>query len=263
MNYQGSSLKVHWVKTPPRIMCSQVFLPPTQLMQSHSSKPYTGDGTASDISSLDTTSLSSFNGDGPTSYPMDVPSSGSVCDSGYQTDYHPWFSSSVSSLAYPATTRSSFGSAYSEQERKCSIDSSIQGASELSSWAGGRLSSEVNPIQRRVLRNLSTSFETNTMSDIIGPIGETTHYPQAPPVATGTPTNGGSDGCVGAKWRRNSEVIPNDRLSNPEMARRKASGETITIPFHSHVRLTGSARRTKLAIAVCITLNAGMERWDY
>lgn len=281
MNFRGTSLKVHWLKRPSRILCSQIFLSPVAA----SAKPFNGsvsppinmtqsvnhfDGTGSDISSLDTTSMSSYTGgdslaDGSRgSFQMEQQELrwSSATDSGVNSD-SPW-NTSVSSYPYPSsTTRSSFGSVYStDQEsfgqRKTSIDSSIQGDAL---WLGGGASQQGQQhMQKRVQRCLSTSFENhNSLGDYIGVIGETT---------TASGTTGGSD--IG-RWRRNSEVIQNERLmSNPEMARRKASGETISIPFYSHGRLNGNGatnggqghatRRSKLGIAVCVTLHENLER---
>lgn len=194
-------------------------------------------------------------------------------DSGVNSD-SPW-NTSVSSYPY-TSTRSSFGSVYSsidQDQRKTSIDSSVPGdfqtglpinglPIDVTSGGGGQ------QMQRRVMRHLSTSFENhNTLSDYIGVIGESTTN-----VVTG---GGGSDAYV-SKWRRNSEVMQSDRLSNPEMARRKASGETISIPFYSQGRMAGgngsnggggtvpsggnNGRRSKLGIAVCVSLDAGFER---
>lgn len=308
MNFRGTSLKVHWLRKPSRILLSQIFLSPVASSSATpvapcavigNGKPISTppmnmsllrtsgfDGTVSDISSLDTTSMSSFTGDGSVysplaSYQIDPQltehqdvrwSSGT--DSGINSD-SPW-NTSVSSYPYPST-RSSFGSVYStdQDQRKASIDSSIQGDffyngvgagsgphSDVGSGGGGG-----QQMQRRVMRYLSTSFENhNTLSDYIGVIGEST----AMTTASGGASGGGSDACVSAigKWRRNSEVIHNDRLSNPEMARRKASGETISIPFYSHGKLTGggggaagNSRRSKLGIAVCVTLQEDVERW--
>lgn len=302
MNFRGTSLKVHWLKKPARILCSQIFLSPAPAPAntSHTGKPYhyplsppmnmsllnaSGfDGTASDISSLDTASMNSYTGtdsaiysplDGSrTSFQLDPVQQQDVrwssgTDSGVNSD-SPW-NTSVSSYPYQST-RSSFGSVYStdQDQRKTSIDSSIQGdvlynSGFMAMVGHGQAmitAGQQHHMQRRVMRNLSTSFENhNTLSDYIGVIGDST-----------TNVVGGSDACVSAvsKWRRNSEQIHNDRLSNPEMARRKASGETISIPFYSHGRLTGhgannggghsNGRRSKLGIAVCVTLDESYER---
>lgn len=301
MNFRGTSLKVHWLRKPSRILCSQIFLSPASAATG-SGKPVSSpmnmsllnargfDGTASDISSLDTTSMSSFTGDSAVYSPVDGSRTSfqldplaqqhpdvrwsSGTDSGVNSD-SPW-NTSTSSYPYPST-RSSFGSVYStdQDQRKTSIDSSIQGdffynnggcMGMTNGQGAGGTNVSGQQMQRRVMRHLSTSFENHsTLGDYIGMIGD----------STTTGVVGGSDACVSAisKWRRNSEVIHNDRLSNPEMARRKASGETISIPFYSHGRLTGSsasgggghgghgnARRSKLGIAVCVTLQDSFER---
>lgn len=240
------------------------------------------DGTASDFSSLDTTSMSSFTGDTAHHSPLDGSRANfqldplALCqdvrwssgtDSGINSD-SPW-NTSVSSYPYQST-RSSFGSVYStdQDQRKTSIDSSIQGdifsngsgfMSQPIGVAAAAAASAGQHMQRRVLRYLSTSFENHhTLSDYIGVIGDSTQNGIV----------GGSEAAV-SRWRRNSEVIHNERLSNPEMARRKASGETISIPFYSHGRLTGGAagghangRRSKLCIAVCVSLQESCERLE-
>lgn len=289
MNFRGTSLKVHWLKKPARILCSQIFLspPPATLLPGKVftgpvSSPMNMDGTtsSSDVSSLDTTSMSSFTGDSsiysPTdgsrgSFQMD-PHWSYATDSGVNSDYSPW-NTSVSSFP-----RSSFGSVYStdqeqQQQRKTSIDSSIQG----DAWFNGGVmgmpgggGGGQQHMQKRVMRCLSTSFENhNSLSDYIGMIGDAN-------VMTVNVT-GGSESSVAAinKWRRNSEVVQNERLSNPEMARRKASGETISIPFYGSGRSNGggggngnggvvvgnaNGRRSKLGLAVCVTLSEDLER---
>lgn len=280
MNFRGTSLKVHWLKQPPRILCSQIFLSPTTGAQ----KPYNGttsppinvsstgglDGTGSDISSLDTTSMSSFSGsfmDGSRgSFQMDPSSQhelrwSTATDSGVNSD-SPW------NTSMSTTTRSSLGSVYSTDQdfmghRKTSIDSSIQSSDPFWVPGTGQPSQQPQHMQKRVLRCLSTSFENhNSFSDSIGVIGD----PTTVAVTAGDLS----------RWRRNSEVIHNERLmSNPEMARRKASGETISIPFYSHGRLQGNGtaanlgagqvtpsggRRSKLGVAVCVTLHESLER---
>lgn len=275
MNFRGTSLKVHWLNKPSRILCSQIFLTPTVLpVKPNASPPMNMSSTSglesthSDISSLDTTSMSSFTGDSGVYSPMGDSSRGSSFQMDLQSDQQRWSSgtdsgvnsestwtASTSSFPYPST-RSSFGSVYSaEQDRKASIDSSVQGDLMYGGIAIG--GGQQQHLQRRVLRHLSTSFENhNSLSDYIGVIGD--NVAQVHHVVEAAATSN--------KWRRNSEVTHNERLSNPEMVRRKASGETISIPFYSHGRLNGQAtgnggsRRAKLGIAVCVTLHESLER---
>lgn len=332
MNFRGTSLKVHWLTKPARILCSQIFLSPAPTAahvvshaggggarthsNNHNGYPLSQpmnmsllnasgfDGTASDISSLDTASMSSFTGTDSAIYsPLDGSRASfqldgtqqhqdvrwsSGTDSGVNSD-SPW-NTSVSSYPYQQSTRSSFGSVYStdQDQRKTSIDSSIQGDALYNGGFMGNgqpiaagQQQQQHHMQRRVMRNLSTSFENhNTLSDYIGVIGDSTTnvVGGAAGGGGGVGSNGcGSDAAV-SKWRRNSEQINNERLSNPEMARRKASGETISIPFYSHGRLTGGGgghgsggggggsghshgRRSKLGIAVCVSLHENYERY--
>uniref|UniRef100_A0A1B0CN31 UDENN FNIP1/2-type domain-containing protein n=1 Tax=Lutzomyia longipalpis TaxID=7200 RepID=A0A1B0CN31_LUTLO len=139
MAFRGTSLKIHWLQSPPRILCSQVFFTPLQLTNYLS--PEQSD--SGDTSSMNSVSLSfslcvdnASDKSNRISSPLDVPTNPednringtySACDSGYSgTD--PW-NISVSSYCPMSSTRSSFGSVYSDQEvsslRKLSIDSFI------------------------------------------------------------------------------------------------------------------------------------------
>ncbi|XP_059613568.1 folliculin-interacting protein 1 isoform X3 [Phlebotomus argentipes] len=263
MAFRGTSLKVHWLQSPPRILCSQVFFTPLQvntfLSTDHS------DLSSGDTSSVNSVSLSFSlcveNNTGDTfnriSHPLDVPSSAtedggrlngtySACDSGYSgTD--PW-NTSVSSYCPMSSTRSSFGSVYSDQEgtslRKLSIDSSIVDSGY--SNGGGRTSD--GSLQRRILRNISTSFENRqSMSDFIGYIED--NYPAN--------VGMGSEGSVSSRFRRNSEIMEN--RSKPEMVRRKtASGDGIAAHIPHHLQRQ-SARKARLGLAVCIKLSDAVE----
>lgn len=267
MSFRGTSLKVHWLQSPTRILCSQVFLTPlpTNTFNNNSSDS-SYNTTTSDISSMDTNSLNSISlslslcvsdniqlmGDKFRTTPLDVPSSLDISDSrcmaysagdsGYSgTD--PWNGFPLSS------GRSSFGSMYSdvENQRKLSIDSTATHNTDYQ-----KPSNEAN-FQRRVLKNMSTSFENRaSVSDLIGFIGD--NY-----INNGNGSNGigGSDGCV-PKLRRNSEAI--DNRSNPEMKRRRP-GIIEQNGYHSlHNGNRSNMRRAKLGLAVCITLNESVEK---
>ncbi|XP_055688708.1 folliculin-interacting protein 1 isoform X3 [Lutzomyia longipalpis] len=258
MAFRGTSLKIHWLQSPPRILCSQVFFTPLQLTNYLS--PEQSD--SGDTSSMNSVSLSfslcvdnASDKSNRISSPLDVPTNPednringtySACDSGYSgTD--PW-NISVSSYCPMSSTRSSFGSVYSDQEvsslRKLSIDSSIVDGG----YSNGVTKSSDGSLQRRILRNISTSFENRqSMSDFIGYIGD--NY-----TAMGV---GGSDGSMGSRLRRNSETV--EYKSKPDMARRKTtSGDGIAahIPPHLHRQ---NARRARLGLAVCIKLSDSVE----
>lgn len=260
ISFRGPSFKVHWLQTPPRILCSQVFLAPVQPYSStsssstnthsssgntHASSNY-GSDLISDISGSisDTNSLNSFSVSDSAhnislrTHPLDVPAmsldhddfkfiSQSMGDgsSGYISS-EPWqrYSSARSSLA----------SIYSDVEsssRKMSIDSTSEFC-------------EFGRFNRRILKNLSTSFENvSTLADSISSIGDNNYY-----TVTGASNLGGlSDGCV-AKLRRNSEIV--DR-------RKTTSGDALS---SNSSTLHHRSRRPRLAIAVSITMSECMEQ---
>lgn len=182
----------------------------------------------------------------------------SAGDSGYSgTD--PWNVSCSSYCPY-SSTRSSFGSVYSDRDscRKLSIDSS------MNTESGGVIGrNNDGNLQRRVLRNISTSFENrHSTSDFIGYIGD--NLQQSNGVGgngTGSGTSGGSDGCVIRGGRRCSEQV--ESRSNPEMFRKRGTGTHFS-SFGPHHRITTgttiggtsvTTRRPKLGLAVCITFN--------
>ncbi|XP_055707723.1 folliculin-interacting protein 1 isoform X2 [Phlebotomus papatasi] len=260
MAFRGTSLKVHWLQSPPRILCSQVFFTPLQLNNFLSTEH--SDLNSGDTSSMNSVSLSfslcvenAADYSNQMSPPLDVPPAAednrlygtySACDSGYSgTD--PW-NTSVSSYCPMSSTRSSFGSVYSDQEgtslRKLSIDSSIVDGG----YSNGVTKSSDGSLQRRILRNISTSFENRqSMSDFIGYIGD--NYPAT--------MGGGSDGCMGSRLRRNSEIVEN--RSKPEMVRRKTtSGDGIAAHIPHHLQRQ-SARKARLGLAVCIKLSDSVE----
>lgn len=260
MSFRGTALKVHWLQSPTRVLCSQVFLTPIQTNMFHHGYPGS-DSNQSDLSSLDTSSLSSYslslsNGVSDNlnnlgeknclrTNPLDVPPSDNIIDGrcmAYSAGDSGYGGNDVWNTCPYSSTRSSFGSMYSEHEsiRKLSIDSSVAGDCVLSNSGCNGNSNSNNKIsdsslQRRILRNISTSFETRgSMSDYIGYIGDNCSQNQT----------SGSDSCV-SRYRRNSETVEN--RSVPEMIRRKnENGRTIN-------------RRAKLGLAVCITLTESVE----
>lgn len=254
--------------------------------------PHSNSSTCSERNSMDTSSLNSFSlsvsvcvsdnlsalgDDGKSSNntnPLDMPapqttasvsdcvsssdglqtSSIAYSDSGYGgTD--PWTNMSCSSYCRYSSTRSSAGSMYSEREnrRKYSVDSSIADAAAGLLNADG-VRSDGN-LQRRILRNVSTSFENRlSSSDFIGYFDDNSSVQQHV-VAAHTAT--GSDGCV-VRHRRCSEQI--ESRSNPEMFRRRAVAAAAAIASGGYPpKARSSNRRAKLGLAICITLSDTVE----
>ena len=213
----------------------------------------------SDLSSLDTNSLNSFScaSDSVQSInnnerllmasrgtiPLDVPTlsldnddmkffSHSMGDSSGYNSAEPWLTG-----RYPySSARSSLASIYSDIDntRKLSIDSiSMQDAPIC----------EYGRFNRRIMKNLSTSFENvSTIDENVASIIENNYYT----VTGATNMTGMSDGCV-SKLRRNSEVM--------EPKRKTVSGDGISGTGPHRV----SSRRPRLGIAVCITLSSCVE----
>lgn len=258
ISFRGTSFKVHWLHSPARILCSQVFLAPTVQPYSSASSSTTQSSSGythasncsdfiSDISSnvSESNSLNSFsvsdsaqNISSRTS-PLDVPTalsldnddfkfiSQSIGDgsSGYNS-FDPWQHRSA---------RSSLASIYSDVEsssRKMSIDSTSEFACEFGCF------------NRRIMKNLSTSFENvSTITEASLNIIENNYYT----ITGASNLTGLSDGCV-AKLRRNSEIV--DR-------RKATSGDAIS---SNSSTLHHRSRRPRLAIAVCISMSEYMEQ---
>lgn len=187
--------------------------------------------------------------------PLDVPSSldsnnyaFSGCDSGYSgTDI--WTKMSNSSYGY-RSNRSSVVSMFSTDpsivsSRKLSVDSAILVDAALN----GRSSDGC--LQRRIRRNMSTSFENNlSRNDFIGYFDECIR-------------DQSSVNIPGSIVRRHSDQC--ESRSNPEMIRqRKNSGKDClkptTIHFSSYTpRSKNSQRRSKIGLAVCIRFSESAE----
>lgn len=272
------------MQDPTRIMCSQVFVTPLHPTSHHSTTnchTLQPESSPADLNSLDTSSLNSFslsvsvcvsdnlNALGSTR-PLDVPyhqqthyipsesserdgtdRSLAYSDSGYSgTD--PW--TSCSSYHPYSSNRSSFGSAYSDRGeaiRKFSTDSSMLGADvTVHGPSDGSL-------QRRILRNVTTSFENRkSQTECVGFVGDQqqqqqqqTHMYLAPGVVSG-----GSEGCVG-RARRSSEQV--ETHSNPEMFRKRgvnsATSSIVYASSNGHQQRSG--KRAKLGLAICLTLS--------
>lgn len=187
--------------------------------------------------------------------PLDVPSSldrGSYefsgCDSGY-SGADMWTNMSGSPYGI-RSDQSSVVSLFSTDpsivsSRKLSIDSAIV----VDAAMNGRSSDGC--LQRRILRNLSTSFENNLSgNDFIGYFDESRGDRKINSVPSSMP-------------RRNSEQY--ESRSNPEMIRRrKNSGKECLKPPHIHFsscmpRSKTAQRRSKIGLAVCISFSESVE----
>lgn len=267
ISFRGTSFKVHWLQSPSRIMCSQVFLAPVQPYSStsssstnthssssntHASSSNYGSDLISEISSIsEANSLNSFSVSDSAqnislrTYPLDVPAamsldnddfkfiSQSIGDSSGYNGSEPW------QHKFPySSTRSSLASIYSDMDnasRKMSIDSLA-----ISEYAG----CEFGRFNRRIMKNLSTSFENvSTITDNMNmsSIIENNYY-------TVTGATGLSDGCV-SKLRRNSEIV--------ESKRKTVSGDQLS---SNSSTIHHRSRRPRLAIAICITMSECMEQ---
>lgn len=264
ISFRGNSFKVHWLHSPARILCSQVFLAPVQPFSSasssstntHSSSSNThassnyGSDFISDVSSniSETNSLNSFSVSDSAqnissrSNPLDVPSTLSLDNDDFKFisqsmgDGSSGYISSEPWQQRYSSARSSLASIYSDiesQSRKMSIDST----SDFASFEFGRFN-------RRVVKNISTSFENvSSITENMSNVSENHYYT----VTGASNLTGLSDGCV-AKLRRNSEIF--DR-------RKTTSGDALS---SNSSTLQHRTRRPRLAIAVCITMSECMEQ---
>lgn len=262
-------------------MCSQVFLSPTYSRISSSCSGGSSSTSASNnggsqppkLSNCDSIVMernSSFEGCNRSTNPLDVPLSLSSsmtmtndengrtyshCDSGFGgTDV--WMSSesqaSQSSSYWPQSGRSSIASVFSNDPyghssgRKLSVDSAIL----VDAVINGRSSDGC--MQRRILRNMSTSFENHfANNDFIGFFADHQNSSSTPSSMT---------------TRRFSDLGGESR-SNPEMVRKRknSSKESLRLPpphFSSYTTTKGKSsttRRSKIGLAVCITFSDSSE----
>ncbi|XP_016985227.1 folliculin-interacting protein 1 isoform X1 [Drosophila rhopaloa] len=290
MSFCGTALKVHWLPEPARILCSQVYLTPTNNGGSGSGhSPYSTLSTnslatprssiCSEHGSMDGLSMNSFSMPFSVSVgrqmsltpPVDVPvaapadqqslsthsidSNGPRYSSTYSTATDSGYSASGSgsgaggdqwSYQY-SSTRSSLGSVLSDQSdamRKLSMDSACYTGS--SPYLDGFASDGC--LQRRISRNLRTSFENeHSKNDFIGFLSDNYAF-NGPVVASGGGGGGGGGGgsegggMAPPQYRRAS-YCANESRSNPEMGRRQAN----------------LRRRAKLGLAVCISMSESFE----
>lgn len=279
--FQGSSLKVHWLKASKTVMYSHVFPAPVHnsanggnsrqwkqtpdmLSAGYSGSYQNHHPSGSDLSSMDTSSLRSFTVTSSTSTQHDTSynhrqrlplplefghmdrlqgprlSSNSGVDSGYGgTD--PW-TLSTNSYRHPLSShRSSLASICSDFEcfRRLSIDTSFDIPSAVP-YTGSDDCSQYGSFHRRFSKNVETSFENRcTLADHIGHVDELNQVASSGQVTA-------SDGCVGSKYRRNSETI--------ELTRRKAfSGEVLSTATNYHGR--PPSKKARLGVALCIQMN--------
>lgn len=272
ISFRGTTFKVNWLQSPARALCSQVFLAPVQPYSSTSSSStnthssssaahthssnYGSDmqslsGSISESNSLNSFSVSesthnvAFN---RTTNPLDVPTALSLDNDdfkfisqsiGESSGYNSSELWTQQRNAY-SSARSSLASIFSDvenQSRKMSISSSI---SEYPSCDFGHLN-------RRIMKNLSTSFENvSTITENMSNIVENNYY-------TVSGTVGLSDGCV-SKLRRNSEIVDSRRKTTSGDA---LSSNSSTL-HHSHNKAL--SKRPRLAVAVCINMSECVEQ---
>lgn len=206
-------------------------------------------GGSTEGTSVNSLSLSiCVKSDNARSHPLDVPEEhsgstevrGSTGDSGYSgTD--PWTATSTTSSR--VSNRSSLASVFSDLDishhggRKHSIDSTAGCVADSS-----MTNSSSGNIQRRISRHLSTSMENRfTNPDLVGQLGE--YYMSTHNVSV-------SELSV-PRIRRNSEIVPPERGTAPDVRKRKAvSGDVLATTSRR-----SSARRPRLGIAVMFMLN--------
>lgn len=191
--------------------------------------------------------------------PLDVPSpldhnsfELSCCDSGYlgadiwtkmsNSSYHPSHSNGNSTASIFSTDSSIVSS------RKLSIDSAIL----VDAAMNGRTSDGC--LQRRILRNLSTSFENNlSRNDVIGYFDDNQIL-----------ANRSNLSMPNSMVRRHSEHH-GESTSNPEMAttriiKARDSLKPPQVNVSSHkLRTKTSQRRSKIGLAVCIRFSESVE----
>lgn len=191
-----------------------------------------------------------------TTNPLDVPSSFdrsnyefSGCDSGYSgNDIWNISSSSYGVPSDGSSVMSMFSTDPSlNNSRKLSVDSAII----VDAAINGRSSDAY--LQRRILRNMSTSFENNLSgNDFIGYFDESKSN-----------INRSAASIPGSMVRRHSDQC--ESQSNPEMVRRRRNGGKESLkPPHIHFssytpRPKNSQRRSKIGLAVCIRFSECVE----
>lgn len=198
-----------------------------------------------DVPAASPSSSSSF--DHPSNYTF------SGCDSGFSgTDM--WTSMSNSSIYGYRSDHGSIVSAFStdpsiSSSRKLSVDSAIL----VDAAINGRSSDGC--LQRRIQRNMSTSFENSLSgSDFIGYFDE-------------CKINHRSTVSIPGSAVRRHSVHCNESRSNPEMQRRrknsgKESLKPPSIHFSSYTprsKTAATQRRSKIGLAVCIRFSESAE----
>lgn len=286
--FQGSSLKVHWLKTPTAMMCSHVFPAPVLKSASGTSSKkmsvssYLGSDLAvggqngfcrdrypsgSDLSSIDTTSLRSFTVTSSTSTQHDT-----SYNHRHRPPLPPEFGH-LERLTDPRlSTNSGMDSGYGGTDPwACSTNSSRHPlSSHRSSLASicsdfecfRRLSTDTNidiPQAASLSdcsqygsfnRRMSKNMSTSFENrlSLADHVGHVDELSQTGATSTTSQVTA-SDGCVGGRNRRNSETM--------ELNRRKAfSGEVLSSSTNYHGKLPH--KKARLGIALCIELDNGL-----
>lgn len=258
VSFRANMLKIHWLDSPTRLVCSQVFMAPKQTSNSSNNPSFSSASSSSRFSTSLVPELNDANFECSISESTSINSiSDSIIpirendyfddiatmhndelrftsqmsnedSSGYSSE--PWHQKQL------ASTRSSLSSIFSDvcSNRKLSIESISE------------MSNDHERLNRRILRNLSTSFENvlvnSTTSSISSLSINSGNIYNMYNTITGTSSNlnGMSDGWL-SKLRRNSEI---------SMRRKTSSGDALTMST-----LHSQRKRTRLAVAVIITMN--------
>lgn len=189
---------------------------------------------------LDQQSIYTLNSES-TSGPRSSSTYSTVTDSGYSSNSRSQMSSDQWSgiNSYQYSTRSSLGSVLSDQSdsmRKHSLDSAYFLPSNHPYLEANSDSS----LQRRICRNLRTSFENeNSMTDFIG--FKSDQYP----FSSASAAVGGSEGTG---MMRRASYCTTETRSNPEVMKRRDVAVMKSL-----------AKRAKLGLAICITLSDSFE----
>lgn len=265
VSFRGTSFKIHWLTNPHRLICSQVFFAPKQNYNSSNNASFSAASSSSrfstsvvpesanDITSSSVSESTSLNSISISESIIAIKNNENLNDvhaalsldndelrfvsqmsnedsSGYSSE--PWHQKQLTS------TRSSLSSIFSDlgcNSRKLSVESISE------------FSSEHEQLNRRILKNLSTSFENvplTSNNSSISSLNMNSGNMYYTITGTSVNLNGMSDGWL-SKVRRNSEIF----------VRRKTSSGDALIPASS----LNQRKRSRLAIAVVVTMNENIE----
>lgn len=258
-----NSFKIHWVDSPSRLICSQVFMAPKQYCHSPNTQSCSANSSSSRFSTSvvpegndisfansisESTSLNSMSMSEIGILPIRVDE---YCDDvaalSLNNDELRFVSQMSNEDSSGYSSESWHQKVTSTRSSLSSIFSDVCGNRKLSVESISELSIDQERLNRRILRNLSTSFEnvilnsTNTSSSIANMNSGNIYnmYNTITGASANNINNGMSDGWL-AKFRRNSEI---------SMRRKTSSGDALTSTSNS------LKKRSRLAIAVVVTMN--------